>query len=148
MKTNIQHIVNATFAKLPVMGKFRKVHFNYSYLSSESYSRLNIIFLFISFFIIIFPLVTIYLGFNIKSCETNTNCASCGITRDFYSILTFDTINNLKNSNSIYIFIVFSFQVLFRLFIFKFKQFNLTQTIDFFLSTVSLILLFILFNHF
>ena len=130
------------------MGKFRQVHINYGYLSNESYNRLNIIFLFISFFILIFSVVTIYLGFNIKSCETNTNCASCGITRDFYSILTFKTYNNLKNNNSIYIFIILLFQIIFRLISFKFRKYNFIQTIDIFLSIVSLIFLFILFNHF
>ena len=130
------------------MGKFTQVHSNYGYLSIANYNRLNIAFLFISISILLFPLVANNLDFNLKSCTHAIHCSSCGITRDFYTILTSKNHNNLLNSNSIYVFFIFSTQVLLRFFFIRFRRYNITQTVDIILSIVSLVLLFILFNHF
>ncbi len=100
--------------------------------------------------IFLFPIVIIKTGINIKNCANNIHCESCGVTRDFYNIITIKKNYTLINGNSAFIFLVFLFNLLFRFcIVFKTKSILFNKKIrsfDILLSGLSLFLLFILFN--
>lgn len=101
--------------------------------------------------VFIFPIIIMYLNINIKICQQYTHCNSCGITRDFYNIIRFNSSCSQINRNSIIIFQVFTSNLLFRLIVLlcfsTIVNMKYIKKIDFILTIISLILLYILFNN-
>lgn len=119
-------------------------------MTNKEYKYLNFSILVVLATVFICPILVTKFGINLKNCSGKLDCVSCGITRDFYSIVTLDNKSNFINNHSIFIFIVLVGNILFRLYInFEFKSnflYNKIKKIDCTFSILSLFLLYILFN--
>ena len=116
----------------------------------EEYKYLNWTILFVIMGIFVFPLIVTKYDINIKNCKGNIHCVSCGITRDFYQIITLKQKHSLNNSHSFYILLILLSNLVFRLFTILITNPNVYLDriikIDIIFSTFSLLLLFINLN--
>jgi hypothetical protein len=119
-------------------------------MSREEYKYLNWSILFVIMGIFVFPLIVTKYDINIKNCKGNIHCVSCGITRDFYQIITLKQKHSLINSHSFYIIFILLSNLIFRLFTILITNPNVYLyriiKIDLIFSSFSILLLFMNFN--
>ena len=119
-------------------------------MSREEYKYLNWSILFVIMGIFVFPLIVTKYDINIKNCKGNIHCVSCGITRDFYQIITLKQKHSLINNHSFCILLILLSNLVFRLFTILITNPNVYLDriikIDIIFSTFSLLLLFINLN--
>jgi hypothetical protein len=123
-----------------------------SVFNKTDYCYLNFAIIIALFLIMVYPIIVMTLHINLKTC-TEIGCPSCGVTRDFYSILTFKFLSgtSLINKHSIYIFTLLLFMMIFRIPLLlsqknPFAKFNRILQLDLSVSVCSLLILYILFN--
>lgn len=87
-------------------------------MNNLDYRNLNIGLSIAILSIFIYPITVKLFHINIKQCVNNLNCSTCGITSDFYNIITFKYLNidyKIINNKSQSIFILFLTNLISRL---------------------------------
>lgn len=103
-----------------------------------------LIILFICIFLC--PIVITYAGLQIKSCSGH--CSTCGITRDFYKILTLENYSKMNNYRSIPLMKIIITYIVFRAFIELnlWRNYFKTTPVDIALSIMTFLSIFLLLN--
>lgn len=114
--------------------------------NTKQYRLLNygLLSMFIS--ILMYPIIALTFRLNIKTC--NGYCPSCGMTRDIYNMLTFQTHVKLLNPKSHIFFALILSLIVSRIVIAQLIFYNLrfTAIADILFTTIIFISLFLLIN--
>ena len=117
-------------------------------INSYEYAYLNFALLLVFICALLYPVVAIDFGLNVKTCGNAELCPSCGVTRDIFDIFTSQHYLQLHNAHSPAILMLLIFQILLRVritFAGESKKMSFVG-MDLFLTSTNFIILFYLFN--
>lgn len=112
----------------------------------NQYRLLNYGLLVLFICILIYPIISTTIGLDTKTCSGH--CPSCGMTRDIYNMLTFQTHEKILNPKSFIFFTLILSLIVSRIVIAQriFYNLRLTAIADIIFTTIIFISLFLLIN--